>query len=78
MTMREFGEKYNGNVQAARRGVQRERLNSAEEDSTMNDLDRKRKRIPSQEDDMDATQSGGESSRATKNGAPLILNVDVF
>ncbi|KAF8914951.1 hypothetical protein CPB85DRAFT_469240 [Mucidula mucida] len=67
MTMREFGEKYNGNVQAARRGVQRERLNSAEEDSTMNDLDRKRKRIPSQEDDMDATQSGGESSRATKN-----------
>ncbi|KAF9049610.1 hypothetical protein BDZ89DRAFT_1098929 [Hymenopellis radicata] len=67
MTMREFGEKYNGNVQAARRGVQRERLNSAEEDPTSNDLDRKRKRIPSQEDDLDATHSGGESSRATKN-----------
>ncbi|KAF8650169.1 hypothetical protein AX16_005403 [Volvariella volvacea WC 439] len=50
MTMREFGEKYAGNVQAALRGYQRERLLAAGGDSNFGEIDkteRKRKWIAS-------------------------------
>lgn len=67
MSMREFAQ-YNGDIQAARRGVQRERINSAEQDPNIQELERKRKRIPSQEDDLDNV---AESSRSTKNGLSL-------
>ncbi|KAH0586338.1 hypothetical protein J132_03636 [Termitomyces sp. J132] len=53
MTMREFGEKYNGNVQAALRGVQKERLIAAGGEGSLGELDkdaRKRKWIASQEE----------------------------
>ncbi|KAG6891354.1 hypothetical protein C0992_008469 [Termitomyces sp. T32_za158] len=53
MTMREFGEKYNGNVQAALRGVQKERLIAAGGEGSLGELDkdaRKRKWMASQEE----------------------------
>ncbi|KAF8158345.1 hypothetical protein B0H34DRAFT_656138 [Crassisporium funariophilum] len=52
MTMREFGEKYEGNVQSALRGFQRERLVAAGGDATLGEIDksvRKRKWVASQE-----------------------------
>ncbi|KAG6836105.1 hypothetical protein H0H93_011332 [Arthromyces matolae] len=52
MTMREFGDKYNGNVQAALRGVQKQRLAAAGSEGSIGELDkdaRKRKWIASQE-----------------------------
>lgn len=67
ITMREFGEKYNGNVQAALRGVQREKLASAGNDPTFGELDknmRKRKWLTSQ--DQEATADPSEP-RALKN-----------
>ncbi|KAK0201736.1 hypothetical protein DFS33DRAFT_1015544 [Desarmillaria ectypa] len=67
MTMREFGEKYNGNVQAALRGVQREKLASAGNDPAFGEIDknmRKRKLLTSQ--DQGATADPSEP-RAVKN-----------
>ncbi|PBK74906.1 hypothetical protein ARMSODRAFT_496247 [Armillaria solidipes] len=67
MTMREFGEKYNGNVQAALRGVQREKLASAGNDPAIGEIDknmRKRKWLTSQ--DQEATADPSEP-RALKN-----------
>lgn len=67
MTMREFGEKYNGNVQAALRGVQREKLASAGNDPGFGEIDktmRKRKWLTSQ--DQEATADLSEP-RALKN-----------
>ncbi|PBK97641.1 hypothetical protein ARMGADRAFT_987451 [Armillaria gallica] len=67
MTMREFGEKYNGNVQAALRGVQREKLTSAGNDPAFGEIDknmRKRKWLASQ--DQEATADPSEP-RALKN-----------
>ncbi|RDB17937.1 hypothetical protein Hypma_000903 [Hypsizygus marmoreus] len=50
MTMREFGEKYNGNIQAALRGFQKERFVAAGGEGSLGELDkeaRKRKWVAS-------------------------------
>lgn len=65
LTMREFGEKYRGIVSEATIGTRRERLLAAGMSPFDTEIDRKRKRIPTNEQD-----SGGESSRAPKNGTP--------
>ncbi|KAF7978495.1 hypothetical protein HWV62_45643 [Athelia sp. TMB] len=67
LTMREFGEKYNGDVQAALRGVQRERM-GMDADSGAGDIEidkstRKRKWVASMEE-----QQLAEGSKAAKNG----------
>ncbi|KAL0960716.1 hypothetical protein HGRIS_005742 [Hohenbuehelia grisea] len=79
MTMREFGAKYNGNVQAALRGVQTERLVAAGMEPGFGiDTDkstRKRKWLASQESmenvasssKVEGAKADAESSRATKN-----------
>lgn len=67
MTMREFGEKYSGNVQAALRGVQREKLASAGNDPALGEIDknmRKRKWLTSQDQEASADPS---EPRALKN-----------
>ena len=64
MTMREFGEKYNGNIQAALRGFQKEKFVAAGGEGSLGELDkdaRKRKWVASQE--IDAADS-----KAPKNG----------
>lgn len=69
MTMREFGEKYHGNVQAALRGVQREKLASVGNDPAFGEIDknmRKRKWLASQDQETTADPS---EPRALKNGA---------
>lgn len=74
MKMREFGEKYGGNVQAALRGVQRERFVAAGGDGVLGEIDkttRKRKWVASQELDPDA--SSVESSKAVKNGKHSLI-----
>ncbi|PFH53962.1 hypothetical protein AMATHDRAFT_72982 [Amanita thiersii Skay4041] len=60
MTMRDFGAKYNGNVQEALRGVQRERMAAAGMDENFAEIDkseRKRKWAASQEVDNDPSGS---------------------
>lgn len=73
MTMREFGEKYNGNVQAALRGYQKERLIAAGADATLGEIDkntRKRKWVASQEVEDDPVGLPKEQERrASKNGS---------
>lgn len=72
--MREFGEKYKGNVQAALRGFQKDRFIAAGGDANLGEIDksmRKRKWVASQEAEAEASGSGSketESSRASKNG----------
>ncbi len=73
--MREFGEKYHGNVQEALRGVQRERMAAAGLDANFAEIDkseRKRKWVASQEVESEASGSGTRSDptepRAAKNG----------
>jgi len=72
MTMREFGEKYEGNIQSALRGFQKERLTAAGGDVTLGEIDksmRKRKWVASQE--VESEHSGPkeqEMQRAIKNG----------
>lgn len=67
MTLREFGEKYQGNVQLALKGFQREKIAAAGGDSSLADIDksmRKRKRV-AQEAEGDALAS---PARASKSG----------
>lgn len=78
MTMRAFGEKYQGNVQMALRGFQKERLAAAGADATLGEIDksmRKRKWVASQETDADvpgtAEYKDSDSQRTTKNGAQI-------
>jgi hypothetical protein len=70
MTMREFGEKYQGNIQAALRGYQKERLVAAGADAEFGEIDRgvrKRKWVEGVEAEMEKNGTKeGESSRAAK------------
>lgn len=74
--MREFGEKYEGNLQSALRGYQKERLAAAGIDASAGEIDkseRKRKWVASQESEADLPGSGtqpkdSEPPRATKTG----------
>jgi len=78
MTMREFGEKYKGNVQAALRGFQKEKFVGGGGEGGLGETDkstRKRKWVASQDIDEEASGSGSvaataaaESSRTVKNG----------
>lgn len=73
MTMREFGEKYNGNVQAALRGVQKERLIAAGGEGSLGELDkdaRKRKWMASQEE---VGEGRDLAPKAPKNGQQCYL-----
>ncbi|KAK7056737.1 hypothetical protein VNI00_002454 [Paramarasmius palmivorus] len=80
MTMREFGEKYNGNIQAALRGVQKEKFKASGAGEGMGEIDkstRKRKWIASQETDGDGN-GGAErdgNARASKNGKCLSITL---
>ncbi|KAH9480458.1 hypothetical protein JR316_0007058 [Psilocybe cubensis] len=76
MTMREFGQKYEGNIQLALRGFQKERLAAAGADATLGEIDksmRKRKWVASQETEGEASGSGSsqpkdsDSQRFLKN-----------
>jgi len=76
MTMREFGGKYEGNIQSALRGFQKERLAAAGIDATQGEIDkstRKRKWVASQEAEAEASGSSQpkdiEPQPALKNGA---------
>ncbi|KAG5642673.1 hypothetical protein DXG03_002357 [Asterophora parasitica] len=67
MSMREFGEKYNGNIQAALRGFQKEKFVAAGGEGTLGELDkdaRKRKWVASQEG---ATEGKDFEAKAPKN-----------
>lgn len=70
--MREFGEKYEGNIQSALRGYQKERLVAAGVDSSFAEIDksmRKRKWVASQEAEAEAGSSKDtDAQRALKNG----------
>jgi len=72
MKMREFGEKYQGNVQAALRGFQTERLVAAGADAHFGEIDknaRKRKWVEGVEAEMEKSPTkDGENSRAAKSG----------
>ncbi|CAA7261343.1 unnamed protein product [Cyclocybe aegerita] len=71
MTMREFGEKYEGNIQSALRGFQKERLAAAGADATLGEIDksvRKRKWVASQEAETEA--SGSSQPKETDHRAP--------
>ncbi|KAF8908902.1 hypothetical protein CPB84DRAFT_1813168 [Gymnopilus junonius] len=74
MTMREFGVKYEGNIQLALRGYQKERLAAAGADASFGEIDksmRKRKWVASHEVDAEASGSGQlkdtDSQRRPKN-----------
>lgn len=71
MSMREFGGKYNGNMQAALRGFQKEKLMAAGGEGTLGEIDkeaRKRKWVASQEVDVgEGSSKEIESSKAVKN-----------
>lgn len=80
MTMREFGEKYNGNVQEAVRGVQRERM-ATSLDANFAEIDkseRKRKWAASQEVESEASGSGSRKDaterHAAKNGMSFVVS----
>jgi hypothetical protein len=70
MKMREFGEKYNGNVQAALRGFQKDKFVATGGEGTLGELDksaRKRKWVASQE-----AESGDHGSvKGPKTGQAL-------
>lgn len=85
MTMRAFGQKYEGNVQLALRGFQKERLAAAGADATLGEIDksmRKRKWVASQETDADAPGTSEykdmDSQRTTKNGALVWLMYTIY
>ncbi|KAF4617538.1 hypothetical protein D9613_005910 [Agrocybe pediades] len=71
MTLREFGSKYDGNIQSALRGYQKERLAAAGVDPTAGEIDksmRKRKWVASQESETESSQvKDTDSQRGTKN-----------
>lgn len=69
MTMREFGDKYNGNIQAALRGFQKEKFAASGGEGSLGELDkdaRKRKWMASQEAEAENGREV-ESSKALKN-----------
>lgn len=72
MTMREFGNTYNGNIQAAVRGYQKAKFVSERGQNVLEKIDkstRKRKWVASQEADGEMSQSGSNPDlRATKTG----------
>lgn len=72
MTMREFGEKYQGNIQAALRGYQKERLVAAGTEANFGEIDksmRKRKWVEGIEAEMEKNNNkDGEPPRAAKTG----------
>ncbi|KAJ7134558.1 hypothetical protein C8R44DRAFT_829023 [Mycena epipterygia] len=70
MTMRDFGAKYNGNIQAALRGVQREKFVSAGA-SEIDKSTRKRKWVASQEVEHDAS---ADSQKAPKNARLAVVS----
>ncbi|KAG5638169.1 hypothetical protein H0H81_001465 [Sphagnurus paluster] len=76
MSMREFGDKYNGNIQAALRGVQRERLVAAGGEGVLGELDkdaRKRKWVASQEpttEGKDLEPKAPKNARLTNLATP--------
>lgn len=72
--MRKFGDKYNGDVQAAVRGVQRERMGA---DAGAGDIEidkstRKRKWVAS----MEAEQQLAEGSKSFKNGESYLRGLE--
>jgi Nbl1 / Borealin N terminal len=72
LTMREFGEKYNGDVQAALRGLQRERMGVGGEPGGAGDIEidkstRKRKWVAS-------VEAEAEGSKSFKNGMFISLH----
>lgn len=73
--MREFGEKYEGNIQSALKGFQKERLTAAGGDATFGEIDksmRKRKWVASQEAESELSgprqPKEQETQRGIKNG----------
>ena len=83
--MREFGKKYDGNVQEALRGVQRERMAAAGLDANFAEIDkseRKRKWVASQEVESEASGSGPPKDpiepRAAKNGMFFVVSFHPF
>ncbi|KAF9267487.1 hypothetical protein L218DRAFT_690788 [Marasmius fiardii PR-910] len=69
MTMREFGEKYNGSVEAAMKGLQKERLKASGSGEGLGEIDkstRKRKWLAIQEAEEDAVERDGDA-RTSKN-----------
>jgi len=79
MTMRNFGEKYEGNLQSALRGYQKERLAAAGIDTSKGEIDRserKRKWVASQEVEADVLGSkDSEPPRSRKNGFVLLYQL---
>lgn len=79
MTMRDFGEKYEGNLQSALRGYQKEKLAAAGIDASKGEIDkdeRKRKWVASQEVDIDISGSkDSEPPRSFKNGVVLCFRL---
>lgn len=70
MTMREFGEKYNGDIQLALRGFQKDRLAAAGADANFGEIDktmRKRKFLENHEAELTATVPS--DARPLKAGA---------
>ena len=70
MLMRDFGDKYGGNVQLALRGFQKEKLAAAGGDSSFTEIDksmRKRKWVANHEAELEGSKDA-DSHRATKNG----------
>ncbi|KAF7365275.1 Nbl1-Borealin-N domain-containing protein [Mycena venus] len=64
MKMRDFGAKYNGNIQAALRGVQREKF-VATGATEIDKSTRKRKWVASQEAEHDASEKAAKNARLT-------------
>ena len=77
MTLREFGEKYQGNLESALRGYQKEKLAAAGIDGSTDEIDRserKRKWVASHEVDSDG--SGNREpvhERSLKTGQSFIV-----
>lgn len=64
MKMRDFGAKYNGNIQAALRGVQRDKF-VATGATEIDKSTRKRKWVASQEAENDASEKATKNARLT-------------
>ncbi|KAJ7254398.1 hypothetical protein B0H12DRAFT_1017065 [Mycena haematopus] len=63
MSMRDFGAKYNGNIQAALRGVQREKFVAAGA-TEIDKSTRKRKWVASQESEHDASEKAAKNAQS--------------
>ncbi|KAG6844609.1 hypothetical protein H0H87_005543 [Tephrocybe sp. NHM501043] len=76
MTMREFGEKYNGNVQAALRGFQKDKFVAAGGEGSLGELDkdaRKRKWVASHEgvvEEKDLEPKAPKNARLAATATP--------